>query len=114
MRDRIGELVGYFRRNQEKLEEMANGRVPDEFIFCKDANTYQVESRENRHQLVRRTQLPPWCLEGLTWTLKRRLQRERQEELSMEENSSKSENWQMSIGCLCCRWSFLHLSVMGR
>ena len=73
MHDRLGERVGYFLRNQEELEEMADARVPDEFIFCRDANTYRVESRENRLQSVRQPQLPPWCLEGLTRTQKRRL-----------------------------------------
>jgi len=57
--DRLREHVGYFPRSQEELEEMANAWVPDEFIFCKDANTYRVESRESPHQPVRRTQLPP-------------------------------------------------------
>jgi len=66
--DRLGERVEYFPRNQEELEEMADVRVPDEFIFCRDANTYRVESRENRRQSVRQPQLPPWCLEGLTRT----------------------------------------------
>ena len=31
--DILGERVGHFSRNQEELEEMANARVPDEFIF---------------------------------------------------------------------------------
>jgi len=69
---------------------MADARVPDEFIFCRDANTYRVESRENRRQLVRQPQLPPWCPEGLTRTQKRRLQWERREELSREDNFAKS------------------------
>jgi len=69
---------------------MAEARVPDEFIFCRDANTYRVESRENHCQSVRQPQLPPWCPEGLTRTQKRRLQRERQEELNRIENSAKS------------------------
>jgi len=56
--DRLGERVGYFPRNQEELEEMANARVPDEFIFCRDANTYRVESREIRNQSMRQPQLP--------------------------------------------------------
>jgi len=43
--DRLGERVGYFPRNQEELEEMANAWVPDEFIFCRDANTHRIESR---------------------------------------------------------------------
>ena len=86
--DRLGDRVGYFPRNQEELEEMADARVPDEFIFCRDANTYQVESRENRRPSVRQ---PQWCPVGLTRTQKRRLQRERREELSKGENSSKSE-----------------------
>jgi len=60
--DKLGERVGYFPRNQEELDEMVDARVPDEFIFCSDANTYRMELREARHQLVRRTQLPPWCL----------------------------------------------------
>jgi len=73
---------------------MADARVPDELIFCRDANTYQVESREVRQQSVRQPQLPPWCPEGLTRTQKRRLQRERREELSKGENSAKSEDRQ--------------------
>jgi len=32
--DRLGDRVKYFPRNQEDLEEMANARVPDGFIFC--------------------------------------------------------------------------------
>jgi len=75
--NRLGDRVGYFPRNQEKLEEMADARVRDEFIFCRDANTYRVESREVHRQSVKQPQLPPWCPEGLTRTQKRRLQRER-------------------------------------
>jgi len=56
--DRLGERVGYFPRNQEELEEMAHARVPDEFTFCRDANTYQMDSREVRYQSVRQPQLP--------------------------------------------------------
>ena len=96
MHDRLGERVGHFPRNQEELEEMANARVPDEFIFCRDANTYRMESREARYQPVQRTQLPQWCPEALTRTEKRRMQRERQEELSKEENSAKFGNRQQS------------------
>jgi len=66
---------------------MANARVPDEFIFCRDANTHQMESREHRRPAARQSPLPPWCPEGLTKTQKRRLQRERREELSKGENS---------------------------
>ena len=55
-----------------------------------------MESRENRHQSVRQTQLPTWCLEGLTRTRKRRWQRERQEELSRGGNSAKSGDRQQS------------------
>jgi len=88
--DRLGDRVEYFPENQEELEEMANAWVPDEFIFCRDANTCQVELRENRRPAVRRQQLPPWCPEGLTRTQKRRLQRERREELSKGENSGQS------------------------
>jgi len=92
--DRLGDRVEYFPRSQEELEEMANARVPDEFIFCRDANTYRVESKENRRSAVRQQQLPPWCGEGLTRTQKRRLQRERQEELSKGENSGQSGDQQ--------------------
>jgi len=92
--DRLGERVEYFPRNQEELEEMADARVLDEFIFCRDANTYLVESRENRRPSVRQPQLPPWCPKRLTRTQKRRLQRERREELSREENSAKSGDQQ--------------------
>jgi len=84
----------YFPRTQEELEDMADARIPDEFIFCRDANTHLMESRENRRQSVRQPQLPPWCPEGLTRTQKRRLQRERREELSKGENSAKSEDQQ--------------------
>jgi len=69
--DRLGDRVNYFPRNQEELEEMADARVPDEFIFCRDANTYRVELRENHRPSVRQ---PQWCPEGLTRTQKRRLQ----------------------------------------
>ena len=74
MHDRLGDRVEYFPRNQEELEEMDNARVPDEFIFCRDANTYRVESRENHRPSVRQ---PQWGPEGLTRTQKRRLQCER-------------------------------------
>ena len=53
MHDRLGDRVEYFPRNQEELEEMANARVPDEFIFCRDANTYRMESREHHRPSVR-------------------------------------------------------------
>jgi len=94
--DTLGDRVEYFPRNQEELEEMANARVPDEFIFCRDANTYRMESRENHCPSVRQQQLPLWCPEGLTRTQKRRLQRERREELSKGENSGQSGDQQQS------------------
>jgi len=50
--DRLGDRVEYFPRNQEELEEMANARVPDEFIFCKDASTHRM-SRERRRPSAR-------------------------------------------------------------
>ena len=87
--DRLGELVGHFLRNQEELEEMANAQVPDEFIFCRDANIHRMESRKVRYRPVQKTKLPQWCPKGLTRTQKRRMQREWQEELSREESSSK-------------------------
>jgi len=55
-----------------------------------------VQSRENRRQSVRQPQLPPWCPEGLTRTQKRRLQRERREELIREENFAKSTDQKQS------------------
>jgi len=51
--DMLGDRVEYFPRNQEELEEMANARVPDEFIFCRDANTYRMGLRESRRPLAR-------------------------------------------------------------
>ena len=93
MHDRLGERAGHFPKNQEELEEIANTRVPDEFIFCRDANTHRMESREVRYQPMRKTQIPQWCPEGLIRTQKRRMQQEHQEELNREE-SSKSENRQ--------------------
>jgi len=92
--DRLGGRIGYFPRNQEELEEMANARVPDEFIFCKDSNIHRVESKEVRYQPVWKTKLPLWCPEGLTRTQRMRMQWERQEDLYREENSSKSEDRQ--------------------
>jgi len=68
LHDRLGDRVSPISRNQEELEEMANARVPDEFIFYKDANTHRVESREVLYQPVQKTKLPQWCLEGLTRT----------------------------------------------
>ena len=59
--DRLGERIGRFPRNQEELEEMANARVPDEFIFCRDANTQRMESRKVCYQPVQKTQFPQWC-----------------------------------------------------
>ena len=115
MHDRLGQRVRYFPKNQEELEEMADAQVPDEFIFCRNANTYRVKSWENRRQSVRQPQLPPWCLEGQTRTQKRRLQRERREELSNGENFAKSEDQQQpDPWYLCCRWSSLRHPVMMR
>ena len=73
MHDRLGERVGHFPRNQEELEEIADAQVPNEFIFCRDANTHRVESREISHRPVSRTKLPQWCPEGLTRTQKRKM-----------------------------------------
>jgi len=73
---------------------MANACVPDEFIFCRDANTHRMESREYRRPSERQSPLPSWCLEGLTKKQKRRLQRERREELSKGKNSGQSGDQQ--------------------
>ena len=81
---------------RSELEEMANARVPDEFIFYRDANTHRMESRERRRPSARQSLLPPWCLEGLTKTQKRRLQRERREGQSKGENSGQSGDQQQS------------------
>jgi len=53
-----------------------------------------MESGENRRPSVKQQQLPPWCPEGFTRTQKRRLQRERREELSKGENSGQSRDQQ--------------------
>jgi len=92
--DRLGDHVEYFPRDQEELEEMANVGVPDDFIFCRDANTHRIESRGYRRPSATQSPLPPWCPEGLTKTQKRRLQRERREELSKGENSGQSGDQQ--------------------
>ena len=94
MHDRLGGRVGHFLKNQEELEEMANAQVLDEFIFCRDSNIHHVESKEVRYQPVWKTKLPRWCPEGLTKTQRRRMQREREEDLYSEDNFSKSENRQ--------------------
>jgi hypothetical protein len=56
--ERLGKRAGYFLRNQEELEEMANARVPDKEIFYRDPNIRRVESTEICYQLVSRTKLP--------------------------------------------------------
>ena len=96
MHESLGGRVGYFPRNQEELEEKVNAQVPIEFIFYKDPNIYHVESDGVRYQPVWKTKLPRWCLEGLTRIQRRRMQRECQEDLYREENSSKSKNRQQS------------------
>jgi hypothetical protein len=47
---------------------MTNARVLNEEIFYRDPNIRRVESTETRYQLVWKTKLPWWCLEGLTKT----------------------------------------------
>jgi hypothetical protein len=97
--ERLGKHAGYFPKNQEELEEMANTRVPDEEIFYRDPNIRHVESTEIHYQPVLKTKLPQWCPEGLTKTQKRRIQRERQEDLYREESSSNERpehrQWQL-------------------
>jgi len=66
--ERLGGRVGYFPRNQEELEEMANAWVPDEFIFCRDSNIHRVDLKEVHYQPVCKMKLPRWCPEGLTRT----------------------------------------------
>ena len=90
--EQLGRCVKYFPRNQEELEEMANARVPNEEIFYRDPNIRRVESSKVCYQPIWKTKLPRWCPKGLTKTQRRRMQRERQEDLYMEENSSKPEN----------------------
>ena len=75
---------------------MANARVPNEEIFYRDPNISRVEPSKVRYQPVWKTKLPRWCTECLTRTQRRRMQRERQDDLYREENSSKSENRQQS------------------
>jgi hypothetical protein len=71
---------------------MANVRVPDEEIFYRDPNICHVESTRICYLSVWKTKLPQWCPEGLTKTHKRRMQRERQEDLYREENSSNERS----------------------
>ena len=89
--ERLGKRAGYFPRNQEELEEMANARVPDEEIFYRDPNIRRVESTGTYYQPVWKTKFPRLCPEGLTKTQRRRMQRERQEDLYQEENSSNEK-----------------------
>jgi hypothetical protein len=97
--ERLGKRAGYFLRNQEELEEMANARVLDEEIFYRDPNIRHVESTKTHYQPVWKTKLPQWCPEGLTRTQKRRMQRERQGDLYREESSSNERpddrQWQL-------------------
>jgi len=87
-------MSGIFLEIKRSLKEWRMHEFPMSSYFCRDANTYRVESRKNRRQLVRQPQLPPWCPEGLTRTQKRRLQHERREELSKGESSAKSKDRQ--------------------
>jgi hypothetical protein len=79
---------------------MANARVPDEEIFYRDPNIRRVESTGTCYQPVWKTKFPRWCPEGLTKTQKRRMQREHQEDLYREENSSNErsghQQWQVN------------------
>jgi hypothetical protein len=97
--ERLGKCAGYFPRNQEELEKMANARVPDEEIFYRDPNIRHVESIGTYYQPVLKTKLSRWCPKGLTKTQKRRMQRERQEDLYREESSSNERfghrQWQV-------------------
>jgi hypothetical protein len=56
--ERLGKCAGYFLRNQEELEEMANVRVPGEEIFYRDPNIRRIESTEICYQSVSKTKLP--------------------------------------------------------
>jgi hypothetical protein len=71
---------------------MANARVLDEEIFYRDPNIRCVESTGTCYQPVWKTKLPQWCPEGVTRTQKRRMQRERQEDLYREGNSSNERS----------------------
>jgi hypothetical protein len=88
-----------FSKDQEELEEMTNARVPNEEIFYRDPNIRRVESTGTCYQPVSKIKLPRWCPEGLTMTQKRRMQRERQEDLYREEISSNERSghrqWQV-------------------
>ena len=107
---------------------MANARVPDEEIFYRDPNIRRVESIETCYQPVWKTKFPRWCPGGLTKTQRRRMQREHQEDLYREENSSNErsghQQWQvkhknkgplqMLIWYSYCRWSFWHYPIMRK
>jgi hypothetical protein len=71
---------------------MANTRVPNEEIFYRDPNIRRVESTETCYQSVWKTKFRRWSHEGMTKTQKRRMQRERQEDLYQEENSSNERS----------------------
>jgi len=47
-----------FSKELEKLEEMANARLPDDEIFYRDPKIRRVESSEVRYQSVWKTKLP--------------------------------------------------------
>jgi len=56
--ERLGGRVSYFPRNQEELQEMANGWVRDEFLFYRDSNIHRIEPKQVRYQSVWKTKLP--------------------------------------------------------
>jgi len=85
-------VLNIFPGTRKSLKRWLMHEFPDEFIFCRDANTHRMESREHRRPSAKQSPLPRWCLEGLTKTQKRRLQCERREELSKGENSGQSRD----------------------
>ena len=99
MHDRLGgrtmlrDLAGGRISADERVEQAATAQVPDEYPHRRDPERVSVHDNIDR---------PRWCLEGLTRSQKRRVQRLRQAEALEEEERReaprrgvKSEVWRV-------------------
>ena len=95
MRDPAGVRIPVNNR----LEKIANDRIPDDQLLRRDPEREREREREPVHDYVDQ---PQWCPAGLTRSQKRRVQRLRQTELPEEEREEalkkkgvKSQVWRI-------------------
>jgi hypothetical protein len=85
-------MLDIFQGIKRSLRRWQTQESPDEEIFYRDPNIRRVESTGTCYQPVSKTKFPRWYPEGLTKTQKRRMQRERQEDLYREEKPSNERS----------------------